>query len=66
MNVVFRWRALNAGRVYLRQNPSEAKMSASEMLDKLKDKGFMKKVLAFSGSMHGSASYWHNPEQSNE
>ena len=58
MNQVFRWRAMDAGRLYVRQHPGETKMSAGELANKLKHPGFLKSVLAYSEALHGSQSYW--------
>lgn len=60
MNMMFRWRALENGNLYMKQHPDEKKLSAEQILQRLDQPGFLKKVMAFSQSLHGSQSYWYN------
>jgi hypothetical protein len=47
------------GRVYIKQNPLDAELTATELIEKMKEHGFMKKVLAYSASLRGTSSYWY-------
>ncbi|KAI9920025.1 hypothetical protein PsorP6_016092 [Peronosclerospora sorghi] len=50
LNVCMRWQALTAGRVYIRQHPSEATMSAEDVLERLhNESSFAKKLFCMVG-----------------
>jgi len=46
MNTMMRWRALASGRVFLRQHPAEAAMSADQIKELMKNPVFMRMLLA--------------------
>ena len=57
-NTTQRWRALSGGRIYLKQHPNEAALSAAEIRQRLQVPEFIKNVQAYSGSIRGTQAYW--------
>jgi hypothetical protein len=58
LNMIMRWRAMADGRAFLKCNPNEARLSAAELREKLKNPNFVKRILTFSHNIVGSRSYW--------
>ena len=60
LNTEMRWRALQAGRVYIKQHPKDARLS----LDKLKSmvecggEQFSKKVMHYASNLRRTKQYW--------
>ncbi len=60
LNSEMRWRALQAGRVYIKQHPKDAHLSLDE-LKSIVDCGgeqFTKKVLHYACNLRGTKQYW--------
>lgn len=53
-----RWRALQAGRIYIRQHPEDARMTITELRQLVNPTAFSNKVLHFAASLRGSRPYW--------
>ena len=60
LNTEMRWRALQAGRIYVRQHPDDARLSAEELRDMVGANGemFSKRVQHFATSLRGTNAYW--------
>lgn len=60
LNSEMRWRALQAGRVYIKQHPKEARLSLDELKDIVQSGGeqFARKVLHYACNLRGTKQYW--------
>ena len=61
LNTLMRWRALETSRVFIKQNPEEAKLPVEELQEMSKTSAtpdFASKVFHFGKSLHGSKQYW--------
>ena len=60
LNTEMRWRALQAGRVYVRQHPGDAQLSLDELRDMVGRQGeaFSNRVLHYASSLRGTKQYW--------
>ena len=58
LNTEMRWRALQAGRVYIRQHPEDARLSVDELRDMVST-SFSSGVCRYAGSLGGTRPYWH-------
>ena len=56
-----RWRALQTGRVYIRQHPGDAQLSLDELRDMVGRQGeaFSNRVLHYASSLRGTKQYWY-------
>ena len=54
------WRALQTGRIYVRQCPQDAQLSVEELRDMVGREGeaFSNRVLHYAGSLRGTSQYW--------
>ena len=60
LNTLMRWRALETSRVFIKQNPEEAKLTVEELQEMSKTSAtpdFASKVFHFGKSLHGSKQY---------
>ena len=55
-----RWRALQAGRVYVHQHPNDARLTVDELRDMVGREGeaFSNRVLHYATSLRGTRHYW--------
>ena len=60
LNTEMRWRALQAGRIYVRQHPHDAQLSVEELQDMVGREGevFSNRVLHYATSLRGTRHYW--------
>ena len=60
LNTKMRWRALQAGRIYIQQHPEDAQLSVSELREMVATSGtsFSTRVLHFAASLRGTRPYW--------
>ena len=60
LNTEMRWRALQTGRVYIKQHPSDAHLSLDELRDMVGSGGdqFSKRVLHYASSLRGTRQFW--------
>ena len=60
LNTEMRWRALQSGRIYIRQHPGDAQLSLDELRDMVGREGeiFSKRVLHYAASLRGTKQYW--------
>ena len=60
LNTEMRWRALQTGRIYVRQHPQDAQLSVEELRDMVSREGeaFSNRVLHYAGSLRGTKQYW--------
>ena len=60
LNTEMRWRALQTGRVYVRQNPEDAHLSIEDLRDMIGrlGKNFANCVLHYASSLRGTKQYW--------
>lgn len=60
LNTEMRWRALQSGRIYVRQHPRDAHLSVEELRDMVGREGeaFSSRVQHFASSLRGTRSYW--------
>ncbi len=61
LNTEMRWRALQSGRIYVRQHPHDAHLSVEELRDMVGREGeaFSSRVQHFASSLRGTRSYWY-------
>ena len=54
------WRALQNGRIYIRQHPRNARLTLEELKDMVNGKGeqFSRRVLHYANSLHGTRQFW--------
>ena len=55
-----RWRALQAGRIYIQQHPGDAQLTVDELRDMVGREGeaFSNRVLHYVASLRGTRQYW--------
>ena len=60
LNTEMRWHALQTGRVYVKQHPSDAQLSLDELRDMVGRQGeaFSNRVLHYASSLRGTKQYW--------
>ena len=59
LNIEMQWRALQIGRIYVRQHPSDAQLSLEDLLDKVgRGETFSHRVLRYSACLCGTRQYW--------
>ena len=60
LNTEMRWRALQTGRIYVRQHPHDARLSVEELRDMVGHQGeaFSNRVLHYATSLRGTRQYW--------
>jgi hypothetical protein len=60
LNTEMRWRALQAGNIYVRQHTHDAQLTVDELRDIVGSEGeaFSNRVLRYAGSLRGTNSYW--------
>ncbi len=60
LNTEMRWRALQTGRIYVRQHPHDAQLSVEELRDMVGHEGaaFSNRVLHYAASLRGTRQYW--------
>lgn len=60
LNTEMRWRALQAGRIYIRQHPHDAQLSVNELKEMVGCEGeaFSNRVLHYATSLRGTRQYW--------
>jgi hypothetical protein len=60
LNTEMRWRALQAGRIYVRQHPHDAQLSVEELRGMVGREGeaFSHRVLHYATSLRGTTPYW--------
>ncbi len=60
LNTEMRWRALQAGRIYIRQHPGDAQLTVDELRDMVGREGeaFSNRVLHYASSLRGTRQYW--------
>ena len=60
LNTEMRWRAIQAGRVYVRQHPGDAHLSVDALRDMVGREGecFSNRVLHYAASLRGTKQYW--------
>ena len=60
LNTEMRWRALQAGRIYIRQHPHDAQLSVEELRDMVGREGevFSNRVMHYATSLRGTRQYW--------
>ena len=61
LNTEMRWRALQTGRVYVKQHPGDAQLSLDELRDMVGRQGeaFSSRVLHYASSLRGTKQYWY-------
>ena len=58
LNTEMRWRALQAGRIYIRQHPEDARMTITELHQLVNPTAFSNKVLHYAATLRGTRPYW--------
>ena len=60
LNTEMRWRALQAGRIYIKQHPQDALLSVEELRDMVGNgsEAFSNRVFHFATSLRGTRPYW--------
>lgn len=60
LNTEMRWRALQTGRVYVRQNPEDGQLTVEDLQNLLDGRGenFANRVLRYVSSLRGTRQYW--------
>ena len=60
LNTEMRWRALQTGRIYVRQHPGDDHLSLDELRDMVGRDGeaFSNRVLHYAASLRGTRQYW--------
>ena len=60
LNTEMRWRALQTGRIYVRQHPGDAQLSLDELRDMVGREGeaFSNRVLHYASTLRGTRQYW--------
>jgi len=60
LNTEMRWRALQTGRVYIKQHPKDAKLSLDDLKGMVQSGGeqLSKRVLHYASSLRGSRQFW--------
>ena len=57
LNTEMHWRALQAGCVYIRQHPEDARLSVDELRDMVST-SFSNRVCHYAGSLRRTRPYW--------
>ena len=62
LNTEMRWRALQAGRVYVQQHPNDDRLTVDDLRDMVGREGeaFSNRVLHYASSLRGTRQYWSN------
>ena len=60
LNTEMRWRALQVGRIYVKQHPQDAQLSVEDLRAMIGSQGnaFSNRVLHFATSLRGTSPYW--------
>ena len=60
LNTEMRWRALQSGRIYVRQHPHDAQLTVEELRDMVGREGevFSNRVLHYASSLRGTRQFW--------
>ena len=60
LNTEMRWRALQAGKIYVRQNPHDERLTVEELREMIGDQSvaFSNRVLHFATTLRGTRAYW--------
>ena len=60
LNTEMRWRALQAGRIYIQQHPGDAQLTVDDLRDMAGREGeaFSNRVLHYAASLRGTRQYW--------
>ena len=60
LNTEMCWRALQTGRIYIRQHPTDAQLSLDDLRDMVRREGevFSNCVLHYAASLRGTKQYW--------
>ena len=60
LNTEMRWRALQSGRVYVRQNPEDGQLTLEDLQSMVGNEAeqFSNRVLRFASSLRGTKQYW--------
>ncbi|MBA4719395.1 MAG: hypothetical protein HRO68_09990 [Nitrosopumilus sp.] len=61
LNTMFRWRALQTGRIYINKHPKDARLTLDELRDMVGHEGdsFASRVLHYASSLRGTNQYWY-------
>ena len=61
LNTEMRWRAIQTGRIYVRQNPGDAQLSLDDLRDMIGREGdrFSSRVLHYVINLCGTKQYWY-------
>lgn len=57
---MFRWRALQTGKIFINQHPKDARLTLDELRDMVGREGehFSNRVLHYASSLRGTSQYW--------
>ena len=60
LNTEMRWRALQVGRIYIKQHPYDAQLSVQDLKEMVGQQGerFSKQVIHFGNTLRGTSAYW--------
>ena len=60
LNTEMRWRALQVGRIYIKQHPYDAQLSVQDLKEMVGQQGerFSKRVIHFGNTLRGTSAYW--------
>ena len=60
LNTEMRWRALQVGRIYIKQHPYDAQLSVQDLKEMVDQQGerFSKQVIQFGNTLRGTSAYW--------
>ena len=60
LNTEMRWRALQTGRIYIRQHPRDARLTLEELKDMVNGEGeqLSRRVLHYANSLRGTRQFW--------
>lgn len=60
LNTEMKWRALQAGNIYVWQHAQHAQLTVQELRDMVGSEGeaFSNRILRYAGSLRGTSSYW--------
>ena len=60
LNTEMHWRALQAGQVYIRQNPNDALLTVSELKSMIgsESSALSNRILHFASALRGTCQYW--------
>ncbi len=57
LNTEMRWRALQTGRIYIKQHPDDARLSLDELVGR-EGELFSNRVLHYASGLRGTSQYW--------